>query len=161
MTYMQKIDTSAMMRDLTEHETEIVSGGFGTADYTIDLPNSAIPAGFTSNDITYAEVVFDPVTNQLTTILDFGGSEFDDLRGATISNDGDYAGARVPRTRSTTPAPANGSTTTTTTFNFQAFGVKFSIIRQVVTVLPPVAQPPASGCNNGGSRSGGGCIRPH
>jgi hypothetical protein len=161
MTYMQKIDTSAMMRELTEHETTQVSGGFGESDYTIDLPNTAIPAGFTSNDITSSEVIFDPNTNQLTTIFNFGGSGSYDLQGATITGDGSYAGARPIQTRSTTPVPANGGTTTTTTFNFQAFGVKFSITRQVVTVLPPATQPPASGCNNGGNRGGGGCIRPH
>lgn len=176
MTYMQKIDASAMRRELTEHETEIVSGGFGTPDFNVDLPIDSIPDGFTTNDITQVEFVLDSNTNELTTILTFqsaddGGIQF------SADHDGDdiYGGSGRTQTRSITQPASTNTITTTSTFsiNFGIFKYSNTVTNTTTTngvtrgtsVTIPLA-PPAPPPIGGGNRTDGGtgprpAIKPH
>lgn len=178
MTYMQKIDASAMMRELTEHETEIVSGGFGESDWTVNLPDSAAPAGTNVDNITNAEFVFDSTTNELTTILTYNVPGADDLREGFRGygdNDANGAARGTVTTTTTTRNSATGTFNVSGTINIQILGrgVTFTINGTIntpstsrtttTTITRPFTPPPppqSGGCNSG-RRNGSGCIRPN
>ena len=165
MTYMQKIDASAMMRDLTDHETTLVSGGFGTGDITVDLPDSAIPTGYTPSDISGVEFILDSATNELTTIFtfapptssgiqNFGVIHFDAEGSSSTGNN---------QSQTVTRVLPSVDVTSTTTFKINIFGITFertvtsvqksgSVTRTTTTQGQTSLPPPQSG-GVGGSGS--------
>ena len=99
-----------MMRELTDHETTLVSGGFGTGDISVDLPDSAVPYGGTFDNLTDVQFELDTATNQLTTILTFDTANSHDTRLVFHGGDQDAGGqGTVVQTRTT--ATNSGSTT--------------------------------------------------
>jgi hypothetical protein len=162
MTYMQKIDASAMMRELTEHETTQVSGGFGN-EINIVVPESAIPAGFTEDDLVRAEYSLDVNTNELTTYLYFSTIDINDTRSTDIIGDvGEYGSPRVQGSATITRDAGNFSITGSASvdlkikgkgFGFELSGT-YNSPRQRYEITIPL-DPPRPATGGGGNRNGG------
>lgn len=156
-----------MMRELTEHETMQVSGGFGASDFSVDLPVGSIPVGFTTDDISEVEFILDANTNELTTVLTFGGNVGGTQQfGADLDLGDSYAGSGRTQTRSVTQAGSSTTVTNTSTFTINFFGL-FTYTNTVTTatttngvtrgasVTIPLAPPPPPAVGGGGNRDGG------
>jgi hypothetical protein len=176
---MQKIDTSAMMRELTEHETTLVSGGFGDGSFNYGLPDSAILTGFSTDEIRSGEISFDSTTNELVTTLYFSREDdSSDIRGADRNSNGEYGGransGQTVTRQTVTEGAQLGIGTTSVTIGLAGRNITFTlptfvytgprtittIQRTTVNGQPLPAPPPVDGCNDRGGRGGGGCTRP-
>jgi hypothetical protein len=112
-----------MMRELTEHETTQVSGGFGES-YSLSLPDSVVPSGFTVDDISDVQFVLDSATNELTTILSFtpavNGYGYQ-ANGIHFDHEGNGASTTTRTTTTTTTSPS-ATINSSATFKITIFG---------------------------------------
>jgi hypothetical protein len=174
MTHMQKIDSSAMMRELTDHETMQVSGGFGES-YNLPLPDSSVPVGYTVDDISDVQFVLDSATNQLTTILSFTPAADPygyQISGIPIDREGNGSSTTTRTTSTTTTSPSatiNGSAT----FNITIFGRGINVTiggtattgsttRTTTTTTGTTGRASGGSTGRGGCNDRrGGCVRPN
>jgi hypothetical protein len=153
---MQKIDTSAMMRDLTEHETTQVSGGLGES-YSFSLPDSAVPNGYTVDDISDVQFILDSTTNELTTILSFtpaADAYGYQANGFQINHEGN--GASTTRTETVTTTSPSITLNASGTFKITIFGRGVDVtLGGIVTTGGTTRTRTTTTTTTGTSRSGG------